>query len=144
MEKFSYETNGYNRDEVNKFLGDIINQTEGIINKCRSQSEEIEKLKFELEYYKSIESRLRESILKAEKTSDNIREVARNERDTIINEAKENASIIVNEALLRAQKIENETQILEHNMKIFKDKLKLLVQQQMDIVEEIEILELEP
>ena len=29
MEKFSYEANGYNRQEVNQFVSDVIAQTEG-------------------------------------------------------------------------------------------------------------------
>ena len=33
MDKFSYETNGYNREEVNQFVGDVIKQTEGIVKK---------------------------------------------------------------------------------------------------------------
>ena len=38
MEKFSYETNGYNRNEVNQFISDVIRETEGIISKVRAQS----------------------------------------------------------------------------------------------------------
>ena len=35
MEKFSYETNGYNRREVNNFVNEVITQTEGIVKKCK-------------------------------------------------------------------------------------------------------------
>ena len=41
MEKFSYEANGYNRREVNQFISDVISQTEGIIKKCKMQSDEV-------------------------------------------------------------------------------------------------------
>ena len=54
MEKFSYEANGYNRREVNQFISDVITQTEGIISKCKAQSADIEKMKAELEHYKSL------------------------------------------------------------------------------------------
>ncbi len=33
MDKFNYEANGYNRAEVNKFVTDVIKETEGIIKK---------------------------------------------------------------------------------------------------------------
>ena len=56
---------------------------------------------------------------------------------------KQNASRIVNEALLRAEKIENNADLLERNMRIFKRKLKSIIEQQMAVVEEIEVLELE-
>ena len=42
-DKFSYETNGYNRSEVNRFVEEVITQTEGIISKCKWQKKEIEK-----------------------------------------------------------------------------------------------------
>ena len=47
MEKFSYETNGYNRKEVNQFVSDVIRETEAIITRVKKQSTEIEELKKE-------------------------------------------------------------------------------------------------
>lgn len=144
MEKFSYETNGYNRDEVNKFINDVIVQTENIVSRCKKQRDEIESLKKELEHYKNLEKSLNMAILKAEETGDNIKRMARNEAEMIIGDAKGNASRIVNEALLRAEKIENRADILERNLKIFKRKLRIIVEQQMAVVDEIEVLELDP
>ena len=84
------------------------------------------------------------SILKAEETGDNIKRMAREEAELVISDAKSNASRIVNESLLRAEKIENKADLLEKNMKIFKRKLKIIMEQQMAVVEEIEVLELDP
>lgn len=144
MEKFSYEANGYNRSEVNQFISDVIKETEGILSRVKSQNNEIETLKNELEHYKNLEDTLKSAIIKAEETGDNIKRMAREEREMIITDAKHNASRIVNEALLKAEKIENRADILEKNIKIFKRKLKLIMEQQMAVVEEIEVLELEP
>ncbi len=144
MEKFNYEPNGYNRNEVNQFINDVITQTESIIARCRKQSNEIVKLKSEIEHYKRMEETLKIAIIKAEETGDNIKRVARDEASLIVDDAKSNASRIVNEALLRAQRIENNADILEKNIKIFKRKLKIIMEQQMAVVEEIETLELDP
>lgn len=144
MEKFSYETNGYNRDEVNKFINDVIVQTENIVSRCKRQRDEIESLKKELEHYRNLEKSLNMAILKAEETGDNIKRMARDEAEMIIGDAKGNASRIVNESLLRAEKIENRADILERNLKIFKRKLRIIVEQQMAVVDEIEVLELDP
>ena len=143
MEKFSYETNGYNRKEVNQFVGEVIRETEAIITRVKKQNKEIEDLKKELEKYKAMEESLKNSLLKAEETSDNIKKMAREESDMIITDAKHNASRIVNEALLRAEKIEQNSDMLERNIRIFKRKLKSIVEQQLAVVEEIEVLELE-
>lgn len=144
MEKFSYEANGYNRQEVNQFVSDVITQTEGIIKKCKAQGEVLESLKKEIEHYKMMESTLKTAILKAEETGDNIKRMAREEHEMIIEDAKNNASRIVNEALLKAEKIESNAETLEKNMKIFKRKLKVIMEQQMAVVDEIELLELDP
>ncbi len=143
MEKFSYETNGYNRREVNNFVDEVITQTEGIVKRCKEQRNEIEKLKEKLKHYRDLESSLKDAIIRAEEAGDNIKRMAREESNMIITDAKNNASRIVNEALLRAEKIEVKTETLENNMKIFKRKLKLIMEQQMAVVEEIEVLDLE-
>lgn len=144
MEKFSYEANGYNRNEVNQFIIDVIKETEGIMTKVKSQNNEISSLKRELEHYKNLENTLKNAIIKAEETSDNIKRIAREESEMIITDAKHNANRIVNEALLKAEKIENKSEILEKNVKIFKRKLKIIMEQQIAVVDEIEVLELEP
>lgn len=143
MDKFSYEANGYNRGEVNKFIDDVIKQTEKIIDRCKWQDKRIEQLNSELKHYKDLEKTLNRAIIKAEEVSDDIKRVARQEASLVVNDAKNNASRIVNEALLKADKIESNAQILEKNMKIFKRKLKIIMEQQMAVVEEIEVLELD-
>ena len=47
-------------------------------------------------------------------------------------------------ALLKAEKVEERAAVIENNMRIFKRKLKLIMEQQMAVVEEIEVLELDP
>ena len=143
MDKFNYEANGYNRSEVNKFVTDVIKETEGIIQKCKDQKKEIADLKEKLSHYEDLENTLKQSLINAEKTADNVKRLAREEADIIISDAKHNASRIVGESLLKARKIENEADTLEKNVKIFKRKLKIIVEQQLAVVEEIETLDLE-
>ena len=143
MEKFSYEANGYNRNQVNQFVEEVITQTEGIIKRCKEQKNEIENLRQELEHYKNIETSLKDAIIRAEEAGDNIKRMAREESEMIVTDAKHNASRIVNEALLKAEKIEVQSERLQNNIKIFKRKLKLIVEQQMEDVDEIEVLDLD-
>ena len=143
MEKFSYEKNGYNRSEVNRFVGDVIENTEVIVKRVKEQRKESENLKKELEHYKNIEGTLKQAIYNAQASSDNIKRLAREECDMILTEAKHNANRIVNEALLRAEKVDMNTDTLLRNTRIFKKKLKSIVEQQLQVVEEIEMLELE-
>ena len=143
MDKFHYEANGYNKSEVNAFIERVIRETEGIINKCQEQKDEIKDLKDKLESYKILEDSINKSIVNAEKTSDNIKRLAREEANVIVSDAKNNASRIVNDALIRSERIEQQADVLERNIKIFKRKLKIIVEQQLAVVEEIEVLDLD-
>ena len=129
MEKFSSETNGYNREEVNDFIKAVILETEGMTEKYKEQEEKIISLQDEISQYKKLENSLKNSM-------------ALSEREKIIADAKKDASEIINEALQTAEEIEAQRKILEKNMEIFKKKLKLIVQQQMVIVEKINELEI--
>lgn len=150
MEKFSYEPNGYNRKEVNQFVKDVILHTEGVVNKCKeqkrlieNQQKELESLKRELNNFRNMETSLKDAIIRAEATGDNIKKMAREEAKFIVSDAKNNASHIVNESLIKAEKIENNAYTLEKNIKILKRKLKIIMEQQMAVVEEIDELELD-
>ena len=143
MDKFHYEANGYNRSEVNAFIERVIRENEGIINKCQEQKDESKDLKDKLESYKILEDSINKSIVNAEKTSDNIKRLAREEANVIVSDAKNNASRIVNDALIRSERIEQQADVLERNIKIFKRKLKIIVEQQLAVVEEIEVLDLD-
>ena len=144
LEKFSHEANGYSRSEVNQFISNVITETEDIVLRCQSQRDEIIELKKQLEHYKNIEDTLKVAIMRAEKMSDDIKRMANRESEAIINQAKENASKIVNEALLRANDIDKNTEQLKENIDVFKKKLRLILKQQLKVVDEIELLELEP
>ena len=144
LEKFSHEANGYSRSEVNQFISNVITETEDIVLRCQSQRDEIIELKKQLEHYKNIEDTLKVAIMRAEKMSDDIKRMANRESEAIINQAKENASKIVNEALLRANDIDKNTEQLNKNIDVFKKKLRLILKQQLKVVDEIELLELEP
>ena len=141
--RFSIEENGSNKAEVNKLIDDVIVQTEGIIERVKKQSKEIKELKEELEKYKRMEDTLKSSMYKAEVASNNIKKQAIDEGKMIVEDAKRNASRIVNDALIRSEKIELKADTLERNVRIFKKKLKLIVEQQLAVVDEIEELDLE-
>lgn len=142
MNRFSIEENGYNKAEVNKLIDDVIVQTEEIIERVKKQSKQIKELKQELEKYKKMEETLKNSMYKAEIASNNIKKQAIDEGKIIVEDAKRNASRIVNDALLRSEKIELKADTLERNVRIFKKKLKLIVEQQLSVVDEIEELDL--
>lgn len=142
MVKFSKEFNGYDKDEVNSYLNEITIETEKLLNKLDSQQQEITNLKQQILHYQDIERSLNIALMNVSNVGENIRKMANDEYDTIIADAKRNASKIVNDALIRNEKIELKTQQAERNLRIFKNKLRTIIEDQLEIVDEIETLEL--
>jgi len=143
MEKFGYEENGYNREEVNQFISDVIKGTEEIVVRVKNQEIELEKLRKELEFYKNKQNFTTTSIIRAEEAGENIRKIALEESEIIINNAKQNASRIINEALIKAETLENHTKRLEENVRIYKAKLKVIIEQQKVIIDEMDKVNLD-
>ena len=100
MNKFNIEEYGYSKVEVNKFIDDVINQTDAIIKRVKKQNQEIKELKQQLETYKKMEDTLKNSMFKAEEASNNIKRQALEEGKIIVSDAKKNASRIVNLSLI--------------------------------------------
>ena len=63
MEKFNTAFSGYNKEEVNKFIDDVIKQVETMINNMKSKDLEIERLKAELEHYKNLEDTFNRALI---------------------------------------------------------------------------------
>ena len=154
MQKFSRTLHGYNPDEVNSFLDDVIAQVERMIESNRQKNEEILLLKNELaksssndevlakaQKFDELEATLNKAIVMAEDTGEHIRRVAKQERDLILEEAKKNASLIINDALVRSEKIEYEASLLRKNIIMFKRKLKMNLEEQLKLVDDIEVIE---
>ena len=137
MDKFSLETNGYNRNEVNQFVQEVIIEIEKVLNKVDKQHIEIEQLRQELSYYKGLSN----TISKSQETNNDIKRVSREESELIISKAKSNASRIINEALLQTKKLENEKDFLEKNVAILKGKLKIILEQQKVVLDAIDELD---
>ena len=138
MDKFSYEENGYNKTEVNQFIDDVIKQTEAIVERVKKQEKELEQLRKELSFYKNSQNLSTKSIINAEEAGEQIRKAAIAESDIIISNAKQNASRIINEALIKAETLENHTKRLEENVRIYKAKLKVIIEQQKVIMDEMD------
>ena len=142
MEKFSYETNGYNRSEVNQFVSDVIKEIEDIVNRVKKQQIEIDSLKKEIAHYKDIEEALKKAVIELEQDKNEQQELSTKQCEILIENAKHNASRIVNDALVRAEKIRGESIILQKNMINLKKNLKDNINRQQALVDEIEILEI--
>ena len=159
MEKFTRVMRGYDPDEVNNFLDQVIKRVEKMIadidaknklivdkndeiRRLKSKIDETSALKEKLEQYERIESTLNRAILMAQKTSDQLKVAAHRESEIILDDAKKNASRIVNEALIKAEKIENDADMMKRNINVLKRRLKNIVESQLEIIDDMDKLDI--
>jgi len=159
MKKFNYSPNGYNVDEVNAFLDDTIKQVERILQSNKEKEKEINALKKQIsdlnnlkiteetitkaKKFDELQGTLNEAINVAKSTGERMRMVAKQERNLILQEAKNNADIIINEALRKSNQLQFQANMLRKNIISFKRRLKVNLEEQMKLVDEIEIIDID-
>lgn len=143
MKQFTTTTNGYDKNEVNTFVSEVVAEYERALNKLKEKDIELRHTQSELEHYKSLESTLNKAVLAAEDSSTQIKNIAREEAKLIVSEAKKNASHIVNDALIKAEKVELETDQLRRSLKIYKSRIKQVVEEQLTIVDDVDEIKMD-
>lgn len=150
---------GYDTEEVKSFLDQVIKKVEQMtadnkqkdltiktqeakIAELLTLEEENLKLRQKVEQYERMESTFNKAIVMAQKTSDQMRLSAHKESETILDDAKKNANRIVNEALLRAEKIELESNMLARNIRVFKKKVRDIIETQLEVVNDLDKVEM--
>ena len=142
MKKFKRSLRGYNTKEVNAFVNEVVSQVEKMVNEIKEKDLKIQALNANLLKYKNMEETLNKSIVMAQETSEQMRRMARIESENIISDAKKNANKIVNDALTRASKVEAETAVLKKNISVFKTRLKNIIEQQLQMVDDMDNLDI--
>ena len=136
--KFSKQMmNGYNVDEVDDFLDELtLDYTKNYkeVNELRNKVEELNK---SLEHYKTIEETLQNTLVMAQSTAEDVKKVARQQADQIINEAKgtaqKQASDLDNEIVAKKKELED----VKKQFDIYKAKMESLLISQLELLKDI-------
>lgn len=150
MKRFNVVSNGYDVDEVNRFIDIVIKRLEKLNAENKEYALEVDILNKKLEESNNRvvappvsdgEDKISKAILAVQESADKIINASKKESEDIIAEAKRNASSIVHEALVEAEKIEYKAMIMKKNLTVYKTKLKSLLEAQMEITEEMDQVE---
>lgn len=133
--QFTSTFRGYNTREVDKFQNEVYYECDKLIRINAELAEKNDLLVEQLSRYKEIEEMLNKTLIVAQETADNVRQNAKNEAQHIIKEANINADRIVSNAIERAQIISSDLDSVKSQTKIHKAKLKILLEEQMALLE---------
>lgn len=132
--EFSNKWRGYDEDEVNEFLEQIMKDYENLIAENKALQNELEQASSQITHFNTIEETLQKSIMTAQEAAEDVRRNSMKESKLIIKEAEKNADRIVNEALSRAREISLEVEDLKKQSKVFRNRFKMLIEAQLDLV----------
>lgn len=143
MKRFTITDNGYNIDEVNRFIDVVIKRLEKLNNENSILQMKVSSLEEELKNNKTNETKITEALLAAQSTSDKIKSLAREEANMIVEEARNNANSIVHEALVTAEKTENEAALLRKNIIVYKNRVRNIIKAQLELADELDKYDLD-
>lgn len=138
VQKFNNSLMGYDKAEVNAFVNEVTTEFENVLNKLKQKDADILALKQELAKYENLESTLNKTILAAEEVSNNMRNVARSESKSILDEARKNASRILNDALIKAEKAQSDADMLKRRIINFKRRFRQAVENELDVIDSLD------
>lgn len=136
--KFSKQmVNGYNVDEVDEFLDDLTVEYGRSYKECSELREKVEELNNELTRYRTIESTLQSTLVMAQKTADEVKEVAKQQADQILSDARaysqKQADTLDAEVALKRKELDD----IQKQFDIYKAKMESLLISQLELIKEI-------
>ena len=143
MKRFTIKENGYDIDEVNKFVDIVIRKLEMLNNENITYKKKIASLEKKIEDVGSIDKKLSSAILAADDAAEQMKKLAKAESTMMIEDAKRNANAIIHEALLEAEKAQNEAATLRKNIIVYKNRVTSLLKAQLEIAEDLDSIKLD-
>lgn len=132
--EFTRGFRGYAEDEVNEFLDQIIKDYEIILREKKDLEEKVKMMSDQMNHYSSMEDTLQKSIVVAQEAAGEVRRNSEKEAKLIVKEAEKNADRIINDALAKARKVTIEIDELKKQSKVFRNRFKMLVEAQLDLL----------
>lgn len=133
--EFTRGFRGYDEDEVNDFLDQIIKDYEQVIKEKKRMEDSLSNNEERLGHFTNIEETLNKSLIVAQTAAEEVKLSAEKEAKLIIREAEKNADRILADSLSKARKIAIEIEDLKRQSKVFRERLRLLVEAQMDLIQ---------
>lgn len=142
---FSTKMRGYNQDEVKVFIQEVSQTVQELTEKNNALQETVKADEEKLKYFTELKDSLNKSILVAQEAADKVKTNAKREADIMIREAQKQATDIVSEANEKSnqvietsaedtRKLTTETNDLKKQTRIFRQRLQVMLESQLEVV----------
>ena len=136
--KFSKQMmNGYSVEEVDEFLDELTIDYEKAYKQSTELKNKVDELERSLIHYKTIEDTLQNTLVMAQTTAEEVKEVAKKQADQILKEAEGNARKTVDdlgqEILIKRKELED----IKKQFDVYKAKMESLLISQLELLKDI-------
>ena len=129
--------NGYSVEEVDDFLDELTADYSKNYKEVNELRAKVEELNNSLVQYKTIESTLQNTLVMAQSTAEEVKNVAKQKADQIVDEAKVNAQKKVdelnNEIIMRQKELDD----VKKQFDIYKAKMESLLISQLELLKDV-------
>jgi len=132
--EFARRFRGYDEDEVNEFLDQVIKDYEIVIRENKELHNQLLSIQERLDHFVNIEETLSKTIIVAQEAADEVKSNAKKESQLIIKESEKNADRIINEALSKSRKVSIETEELRKQASIYRTRFRTLLEAQLELL----------
>lgn len=132
--EFDVKMRGYDKDQVDDFLDLIKHEFEQLMKDQKDLDKNLKFAEEKLQHFETLQDALNKSIVVAQDAADRLKENARKEAEIILFEAEKSADKMLREAAEKAAEITKETANVRRESRNFKQKLQLLVESQLNLI----------
>ncbi len=147
--EFKRSFRGYNEDEIDDFLDQVVNDYETLYRENRQLKDRLALSEKELEQYHQLEKNLQDTLVVAQRTAEQVTSAANQESEqiksnaefaaeNIVNKAQIDAKKSVEDAMHRVQEIAGEYERLVKDKRKFIIKIRSLLEGELALLEEEE------
>ena len=136
--KFSKQMmNGYSVDEVDEFLDELTADYEKLYKETTENKNKVADMQEEMAKYKNIESTLNNTLIMAQTAAEDVKNLAKQQAESIINEAESNAKQAVIELEQEITMKQKELEDLQKQFDVYKAKMESLLISQLELLKDI-------
>ncbi|GAB6152411.1 DivIVA domain-containing protein [Desulfosporosinus burensis] len=124
---------GYQCEEVEKYLESVSAEFESAYTENFELKEKLKGLETEVGHYRKIENTLQQTLVLAQQTAEEVKEVARHEAALLLREAEQKKLSKVSEAQEKWEEIQEEIQGLSRKRDLLRTQLKSFLLAHLDL-----------
>lgn len=136
--KFSNAAVGYKKSEVDNFVAQVLTDYEKLYKDSAESGEKINSLSKLIESYKSMEDTMKNTLVVAQQSAEQLTKAAKKEAESILSEANQKSKEIILKANSRLDEINAQYESVKKEMKSFITRSKAELEVQVKNLENVQ------